>query len=312
MITAVQCCSQYCKQKNICFIRRRGTVPVSASASKKCDRKGVPPGSRRSHREFLSKAVSVVTKHPNRYRSPSRCPGTGSADRAGSPPRADVVRRRGSQTPVAPTSPPAAAPTRSFQRFSATQTLSSAACRRSATRYFGNASADCGPACGSRTENAPVLQLHGLVDGQRTQHLLPRDRHPPHRRPHHQRRWQRWRAGHHGRAGCTPSGGTAASWCLHGRPIRRHNTSGSSQRRQREPDQHVERLRRAWDRRVNHSVQFTWSQTARSRRRPASSRSTWTTRRCGSAPQPRRLATAPPTIRHRRPHAVERRSTSSR
>src|SRR5262245_18621193 len=42
-------------------------------------------------------------------------------------------------------------PNPSFQRFSDTQTLSTGSTGFQ-TRYFGNTSADCGPACGPKTE----------------------------------------------------------------------------------------------------------------------------------------------------------------
>ena len=193
----------------------------------------------------------------------------------------------------------------SFQRFSATSTLSSGA-TSFATRYFGNASADCGPACGSRTETlssnytvswtATAPNLYSLAD-----------RHPAHRRPHHRRRRQQRRPGHDGR----PQLYAERRHGHLGRMYRRRSGRQHQRqfdRRERQPDQHAERLRpepRVAGEPLGELRLDADCLLAVHRLHPDQhGRGGGPTRR----QQPRRLERRGQLPRHRRPHAVERRS----
>ena len=147
----------------------------------------------------------------------------------------------------------------SFQRFSATSTLSSGA-TSFATRYFGNASADCGPACGSRTETlssnytvswtATAPNLYSLsIATQRSAGLTIGDD------------GSNGAQATMGALSCTPSGGTVTSGaCTLGDPA--DNTSGSSTDVNVNQTNTLNVCGQSLGSPVNHSVNFVWSQTA--------------------------------------------------
>src|SRR5262245_56767505 len=148
----------------------------------------------------------------------------------------------------------------SFQRFSATQTLSSSATPFQ-TRYFGNASAHCGPACGSRTETlssnytvswtATAPNIYSMtIATRRTAGLTIDDE------------GSDGAQATMGTLSCSPTGGTTLSGgCTLGDPADNSATGADTDVNVNQTNSLV-RCGQSLGSPVAHSINFTWTQTA--------------------------------------------------